>query len=660
MSFPKIKMGTSARKRSMFDLSHTNTTTAEWGFLQPIFGLEMTKDCRVDININDFIRLAPMNAPTFAKGVKYHKFGVFVPYEDVYKPFANLLTQKPYKATGGTYIPQRVPYVTVSDLTKTLLANYSFKYAWKTKSLIENVKVPDDDSTAVRQSLQTLMGEFHDGGEWYIKNAADADLNSCDFYSDHLISTGIVRTIGYRLTDLGKRIRKVLLGLGYQLGINDNSVVSLMPIFCYYKAYFDTFYPQRNITWTSTKTYGLLNNIIQNNVSRPFNNQNYIQDCSAFLEEIGNAFYTYPVDYYSAQLGVNSLENTTTQIESINGSLADGNENDPVLASNNDQLSSSPYGSDPTNSPEITAIQIWMVEKLTKYVNKNSVIGGKIYELLAAHGLGKYVDDHRTNFIGTSTSNIQVFDVDCTNMDESSGAILGNYTGKGVGSGHSEFTYTSSCFGHLIIMSAIVPEVGYCQGIDGRNRHTSRFEYYHSEFDALGMVAMRRGDMFTYPDTIVPYSPHMAFGLVPRYSEYKQKQNILNGDMSLQSSQDSMLTYTLDRFIRTKDTYIKNDDGSYTLDIDSRSVFPSLDTFINNSINWRFCNRYPWMANFNRIFFNSGTFLNVNQRAEDDFTRDNFIIHSYLDVKLYAPYISLSSSYMTDADQESTIEVNKE
>ena len=45
----------------------------------------------------------------------------------------------------------------------------------------------------------------------------------------------------FRLSNFGKRLRKILMGLGYQIDFRAKNEVSILPLFAYYKAYFDSF-----------------------------------------------------------------------------------------------------------------------------------------------------------------------------------------------------------------------------------------------------------------------------------------------------------------------------------------------------------------------------------------------------------------------------------
>lgn len=671
-----VKIGTGQQKMSLFNLSQTNNTTATWGHFQPIFSREMKKDDSISISEFDVIRLAPMPQPTFAKSVSYKKFGMFVPFEDVYKPFANLLSQQPYApAEGERYIPTKVPYIKVQDLTLMVISMFG------NFELFNNVnrgQVPmsleqELNAETLRSKLQQIFIE-----PW-IDNITDDQLivnipseNSPESFapSDYdfawRVTNGVYdgSYVCCRLNRYGRNIRKVLLGLGYQLDLTNDTDVSMLPIFCYYKAYFDIFFPQRNITWTDTNCYTILNIATQKNLvnmSAMFTQHtNIFKD---FILELANTYYTYNPDYFSAQLGSNSLEKSYSYLESYDNSIDDGD-----VSSVNDTPPIVPYASSGGVGTGITAMQVWLAEKMTKYVNKNTIVGGKIYEWLAAHGLGRYIDDHRTNFLGAFETPVQVFDVDCNTMQEDS--PLGNYAGKGVGSNRdklSEFNYKADCFGQLIIMGAIVPDVGYFQGTNPMLHHLQPLEYYHGEFDSLGMVSTYKGNMVsqsfvtTNPDRPNASSP---FGLIPRYMEYKcQPLNIINGDISLRSRMAGLLGYTLDRYLATDELTTFGVGGTPETPHYYCEEAKTTDN-ISNSINWRFCNRFPWMGNFDRMFYNANIEKDISGTAAhyvvSPYADDNFIIHHYFDAKLSSLMLPVSHSYLTDAESDSAINVTKE
>ena len=678
-----ITIGTGQQKQALFNLSQTNNTTATWGHFQPIFSREMKKDDSISIDEVDVIRLAPMPQPTFAKGVKYKKYGMFVPYEDVYKPFANLLSQQPYApAEGERYIPNKVPFMKVSDLTNLVITTCGYFEGFKKLNQLpsDTNVIQDYDIANVNSKLATLFTEpwlNNITNDQLVKVEDERQFGIGDYDFAWRVKTSLADNQLYyivcRLSPQGRNIRKILLGLGYQLDLGNNTEVSMLPLFCYYKAYFDIFYPQRNITWTDTKCYTILNIAMQKNIVNM--TTMFTEHTDLFLgfsEELANTYYTYNPDYFSSQLGNVSLEKSSQTITAAESSMS---YSPTQVSTYTNNLPTATNGNDDTG---LNAMQIWLAERMTKFINKNTIVGGKIHEWLAAHGLGRYIDDHRTNFLGSSETNVQVFDVDCTTMQEDS--PLGNYAGKGIGSNSNNttrFTYKADCFGHLIIMGAIVPEIGYFQGTNPMLHHISPLEFYHGEFDSLGMVSTYRANIISNnynngaPGRIDNSQP---FGLIPRYMEYKcQPLNIINGDMSLGSRMAGLFGYTLDRYLATDGLQVKGTSvvDSDTIGLDHQTAYEvdesltAVTANLSNSINWRFCNKFPWMGNFDRIFYNANIAdfrYSDNSTSYDvsPYAEDNFIIHHYFEVKLSSLMLPISHSYLTEAESESSINVSKE
>lgn len=137
-----------------------------------------------------------------------------------------------------------------------------------------------------------------------------------------------------------------------------------------------------------------------------------------------------------------------------------------------------------------------------------------------------------------------------------------------------------------------------------------------------------------------------GFGFVPRYSGFKTRRNIVNGDMSRRGTIASYSPYYLDKILTENAIRsLKNADGSYSF------------VAVNNPLPvasevWRYPTRYPWLGNFNRIFYNSGNEVFDDASAGDetnDFTNtpidDNFIVQSVISMKLTNGLKPISMSY---------------
>ena len=95
------------------------------------------------------------------------------------------------------------------------------------------------------------------------------------------------------------------------------------------------------------------------------------------------------------------------------------------------------------------------------------------------------------------------------------------------------------------------------------------------------------------------------------------------------------------------------------------SVPMSQDKLPSASLAWRFYNKYPFLSNYNRIFFNNqsenfrsgwSTWESL-EKTEVDYTMetrndDNWICHQVNNLQYYAPMLPISESYGTFDDDE--------
>lgn len=68
--------------------------------------------------------------------------------------------------------------------------------------------------------------------------------------------------VGIRLNNSGKLLRKILMGLGYNLAPLDTPV-SILPIIAYFRTYFDLFAPKRFVKYEQSYCYRAINKVVQ-------------------------------------------------------------------------------------------------------------------------------------------------------------------------------------------------------------------------------------------------------------------------------------------------------------------------------------------------------------------------------------------------------------
>lgn len=453
--------------------------------------------------------------------------------------------------------------------------------------------------------------------------------------------------INFRLKPMAKNIRKIFLGLGLSFNPFDTILYNPLKLLAFYKSWFDSFVPQRNIQFTDTTCYQIIQKLEKVLPSDDVTNLMYNWIVEGQFRD-GFYFYTQP-DYFSASLynlGDNSLDvgQKISIVSPVIGNLEDYDVNN---------VSSSQQTASTEENDIIRGLTLQMMLKLLRFTNKNNVIGRSIRDYLRVHYNIQDADvlARITNKINSNRVDIQFDDV--MNLSESDSAFLGEYAGKGLGYKEAERTYfETKDFGFIFCMSVVVPESGYYQGSLREDTLYNKFDFFAEEFDALGYEVIRRGEIMNEcvsnrALTNETFDTSQGFGFIPRYSYMKVAKNIVNGDLSLHSTKNGLEGYYLDkRFASYKEESSSQVDLAMAEvirhDIEDPDYLP---TVVSDSI--RKIDPTDSIGNYNRIF------------QYRDIDLDHFVIQKVFDVEITAPWKSLSESFDTfGSDDNSTVELN--
>lgn len=621
-----------------------------------------------------------------------------MPFADYLSLFKEAYLNKQYEAVK----------IVINDETGETLNVYNAYCEYIINALNNHVI---DDATAERLYLRDAYNasqlDFIDGVQ---SRAAYDDYQTQQASFDYQVvtSSGNMATsqiIGYRLTSKGKALRKIFLGLGYNVSRDDETPVNLLPLLAYYKAWYDRFVPYRDVPFTSSIGYTLIR-YIEENPSTIFFKYNSAASSgtadyffSHFIADgLCNTYATQDINFLS--LHMRTLANSTT-IQSnaaINDVQFFGSPNvlDQPNASVPDEGSSSvaeltfPSSSQrtgladtlPTASAPITGLTLKLLQRMYSYVGRDSLIGNRI-ELWAKSHLDSDVYNNVFRKVSISSSNevhIQIGDIDATagtrsytDDNTAQGNVLGDYAGKGIGTGQLTFNAKSGVYAYFIVLSWVDVNTSVYQGTDAQLFALTKYEVPQPEFDALGYeitprsVAWTDNDLSIKDDTAqhgtMPKTINgdNGFGYVPRYSGFKYAKNIVNGDMSLRSLRNSMNCYYADREILCRSISYESTGGSSS---EPRRLSVVVNDIPQASTAWRYVERYPWLSSYDRMFVNSAgmvlPFDKVNpfnpyaQNVHDD----NFYIHCVFDITENTPLRPLSESFDTQilkSDESVTI-----
>lgn len=660
-----ISLGKSTKKY-LRNTDFDNNTTMDFGFCQPLFCQFLLPDSNISVSAKQLVRLAPMPVPSFARVSLVNKF-VFVPWSDLCAYYEAMLSNMPY---NGSVVPTQLPFVYNAYLSKCLLDN-SLGSVATFYEVDTNVSSPITykmcsamDALTYAQSLATQWeAEFTSHAcvkkfsftPAQFKDSA-VSPNSADYLVNYVAGEKHV-IAAFRYSTRVKHLRSVFIGLGYSLAMQDWTKVNALPIFAYYKAWFDTYAPKRAVAWTDTDIFHFLKSVNDGYVPNLCNDED---NMDIVFKSLSDCYYVSNDDFVSVhRASMDTVSLGAFPYVNYGGTLS---ESAPIDATTQPNLAVS----------SVNLIALDVVKRLTRFVNKDSIIGQKMSTWVRNHFNAQvanslYQDVYQ---VKTDILPLQINDVfstaDTADASSQSGERLGSYAGKGIGFGDTGCRFHSDRHGYLLCISAIVPKSGYFQGTDTSLYGLDRFTLPSADFDALGMEVTPFGfiagdigytDMTATTDQKLDYSA--GFGFVPRFSGYKFKKNIVNGDMSRRSLIDSMSPYYLDRILQTGDALYQSLADNKFAQI--RQFYPSLP---KASEQWRYLTRYPWLGDYDRIFYNDDVYHGSTSTPVDSSSEDidgsaarpdNFIVQSLFTMKIQDVLKPLAMSYDTfDEDSDNT------
>lgn len=682
MIFPNISIGRNT-KRYTHNMSFDNNTTLPFGVVQPLMSQRLEPNAKISVNMRQLVRLAPMPVPTFAR-LNMTNEVCFVPTVDVCPYYEALVSQMSFTGTDSTYYPTELPRTSNSFLVYYLLTQFDDVYY---SAFDKNGNLVTDTSKLSLAKVQNALFNAFFGVGASTTGVPSLQEEFCQTKKDNFISVDaadyVVRFgddgddttqfyLCFRLTESARRFRSVLVGLGYSLNASDHSSVSIIPILSYYKAWFDLYYPVRDLNWTDTNAYKVIKYIenYRTRFTEGYVKQYHVQAFIDFLRDLHNTFYTSKDDIVSVHRASISL----SPAEKV-PSFVDFSGNSAVSVSK--ASDAEPYVS---ASKAFGLVSLQALQRFTRYFAKNSVIGKRISSYVKVHygaavANSLYKD---ANHIGSYSYPLSVDDVmsssdtfdvstDTAGNSSSSGELLGAYAGKGIGFDKSSFDFTAPTFGYFFVLSSVSTPTGYFQGNSG-DLYVVDFDHVpNPSFDCLGYEISPRGQFISYNDIVFGnddsyQSLHITdgFGYVPRYTGLKYHKNIVNGDISRRSTADSLSAYHLNRIITPFTLTQAPIDSSSTIkgQIDYKSGdVPSAST------SWRFLTRQPWLGDYNRIFYNHGDLYPADHWHGDLYgPDDNFIVQTVFDVRVTDQYKPLSQAWDTyeESTDDSSVDVKPE
>lgn len=689
LQFPKISLGSSAKKRYSRKMDFDNNTTMDFGFVQPLLSQRMEANGDIRVSAKQLVRLAPMPVPSFAR-VAMHCDASFVPTSEVVPYYEAMVSGQSYSVGSATYKPTALPTTTNAFLCYLVLLTsrctvYTFipgtstqfsRYVYSSSDTSVNIpvsKLPNRVIAKMSGASITFENTIPEHLKFGTTNDHDFDDNTdvTPESADYIVFTNGIHDGNVKLAFCfdfslaARHLRSILIGLGYGLNFNDRQPVSIVPLMSYYKAYYDLYAPQRTSNWLTTPCYKLIKYIednyyttfypvVSSGVGTPISNLTQLTLLQNLCDSLQACFYTSPDDYLSIHRATPNLSSNSVSFSNLDGS--------PVsLSTDSSKL---PYieGSVP-----IFNVRLQMLQRLSRYVNKDSIIGKKMSEWLKVHfgadvANSLFKDSYH---LSHSRLDLQINDVfntaDTAGISGSgTGEHLGAYAGKGIGFGEMSFKFHAPVHGYVFVLATIVPKASVFQGNTPDLYCINNDTIPNPDYDAVGLEAtplgVFRDDNSLSLQLTGETVTNKTFGFVPRYSGLKIKKNIVNGDMSRRGTFDSMSPYYLDRILTSNlltSTPKDASKGYYYVNYRNHDL-PTA------SEQWRYPCRYSWLGNFDRLFINSGDAL--QHFDSDSNISDNFIVQSIFNVSVTDFLKPLSQSFDTyeDSSDTSTVDVSAE
>lgn len=690
----KVQVSHQIGKKYPHDLSYDINTTTSFGFCQPILSRQLNAQDSVSLRFGQICRLMPLAQPTFGQ-MKLKTYTSFVKAEDIWHAYGSFLSGQTYGGAINSYIPLFLPATScrslyflcmalssvaifqgnfvvsngqlrVSGATRFDLNNNSARQEALNKFSVAygGFKTAEEAQTGL-SVMRTVMQErygmhvdtsFNLDSIFLASGATEFhDVLNYDWFAllqddnTNLLFAG-------RFNNLGRNLRKVLIGNGFQLNFDDTRL-DILPLFANYKAYFDIFVPQRNITWKDTDAFKLMEYCEQSGLNdfRDFSNlitDGHFSSYWNFILDLATMYYTIPGDYASAHiLGLgndvvpqnlfNYLDNSGTSIQVDSQMFSNGG-----------------VSLNQADSQGLNRSALRILNEMQKLSNLHSAVGGNIREYLRAVYNSDYNDDVDSAFIGSQIMDISPEPI--FNTAETDQAPLGSFGGAALGTTKGKaLKFTAKSPGYLISFFCCVPEARMSQGVDPLLYHSLKEDIYNPRYDALTLLPTRKTAIYGTEEVCMNgiTSLQGGFGNIPNFSEYKIKHNILNGDMSLPSTRATYLPFTLDkllpyRVIRSISDISQND-VSISYGVTGKELVAG--TF------WRYIGLNRWFGNFDRIFVNDESADIVDSHHYDLLRSydDKFIIEVYADFKVTGYELPLARSFDTGEMDGDTMVVEK-
>lgn len=519
----KIRQRIALKENNKFDLSCDHITTTDFFHINPVYIKEMVPNEKIKLNVQTFSRLTPLVRPMYGRCQIVNR-AFFVPMRVIMKGWNEFITDT---VKDGTF--PVVPKINLQDL-----------------------------AVCLREDFATTGG---------------ATANSYDFC---VINDNVTPTY-YKFTAQGRRVWSLLQALGYRFPIgyyganapsSDAENPSALPLLAYAKIYYDWY---KNQAYAADEWFNGLFDLSTSSDPRITRTR-----LGALLTVCSRA--VYDKDYFTSAWDRpvapnNNLSSANSIIDITNDATSAANRKSAVVNGTSATASTTTTpilrGADSSgnyvsyNAQGVSQYILDALKSLTDYMKRHQLAGGLAMDRMLARFGVKPSDAalSRSIYLGKDQVDVNIADVMSTanteNYDSGEGNALASYAGKGVGySPNGFFQYDTDEYGFLMVISTLIPKVGYVQGMNRQVMHRNRLDFFTPEFDSLGVQAIARKELlsdYNNAETNLQSLGETAltgiFGYTSRYAEYKTAKDNLTGQFTIPSINSGMSTWHLNRML---------------------------------------------------------------------------------------------------------------
>lgn len=481
-----LKVKSAVKARNEFDLSFDHLTTLNFGQIVPLAAIEVVQGGKYMINGNFFSRLAPLAKPTYGKFQFKTVYG-FVPYHQIADDADAWIGGKTVWE-GTSPVPR---YITLGNF-----AGFINTYCCTTTGATSS----NSQYTYVASNGTVTYNLFTNEGKFFVK---------------------VLNALGYALPEGVNFVS----GSTWYNGPRLSMKLNLYPFLAFMKLYND--YMSQSQRYNSSVLSSLLYKF-----KHGIADSTYWTASTGSVNALGlysmiqNLKLNYENDYFtSAWQSPNNAINSQESLTSVN---IPGTTN--VVASDLiDNYQNLPIAS---NIARLSQRALDVLRSFDSWVKRNNYSGSRAVQQEYSR-FGIKSDDYRSNYahvLNTESMPVQVGDV--TSVADTQGAILGDYSGKGIMSGSKGAEITVDDYGILLCLGYFTVSPMNAFGFDRMVLRQDPLDYYTPEFDGIGADAISYGEVYTDPTTDNTDTTHdaMVFGFTERYNSYRYGRDKITGE----------------------------------------------------------------------------------------------------------------------------------